>query len=467
MVGSPSSTPLRPSVQMLCGFLICLLSVAWGQLAFSEERPSAAPQADTTAMERLSDTIESWIGQLDSPAFHEREQASQHLLEIGQPAVLRLQKMGKQSSLESSRRAAEIIASFERETFAALSKKFLTEADSRKSYGLPGWDVFRSVVGTSRTSKLLFLEAVKQQNELMLAIQAQGVLGGVLRVPQAGSNAAIPTANLLKVQDAKAAAQRVMTLANEAALEISLRQRVSSDSNIGDIVALLLAAGNVDQPTPVEISEVVYTNLSLYTLTHYLSKQGFGACLKRLLAGWIPKTHDSFAGRAMIVGLEHSIPEVTLVARKQLKPNTDPPTCRLALQCFLRFGDETDVPQVAAFLEDETTIVRISRENLMQALDLPSDLGIDVSDVGPPGIGPLVPIRREKQFYTVQMNDLALATAMKLSGGSPDAFFANYTADARYGANIYSLALPEENAELRRQYISDWRKAHFPAAPTN
>ncbi len=129
-------------------------------------QPVAADDARSQA--RVSELI----AQLSSASFAIREQASQELLAIGQPAVGQLAGISADAMYEQRLRASTLRSNIESRVFDELSRKFLFDADGTKSYGLPGWQAFRRMVGSSRTSKQLFLDMVREQRGLIELVEA-------------------------------------------------------------------------------------------------------------------------------------------------------------------------------------------------------------------------------------------------------------------------------------------------------
>lgn len=369
------------------------------------------------------------IEQLGSPQFTEREQASAALLAMGEAALPSLQAVSDKQPREVVERARLLLTTIEREKFDRLSHSFLLDSDDSNSYGLPAWDVYRELVGGSRTSKLLFLEMIRKQPSLATLIE-RAHDGGV------------------------AAQQRLIASASQLALHVREDVFALIDPRIGDALVLLLAAAVLDTQTPVEVSDVIVIN-ERRSFGGSIHKQGHGSCLRKLLAAWIPKTHGGMAPTAMDIALRHDLSQGATLARNHLTPNFDTETRKWAFYCLARFGDETDVPRLLPFLDEETVV----DEFVMQPEDRLRGSEIHESNTPPPGI------RQDADFNgntAVRVNDLALVTIQLLSNQDPRSVFPSFEANKQLGFFIHSLAAPPSRHPQRQEAIQRWKQQNLP-----
>lgn len=379
-----------------------------------------------------SETVATLIRGLGAPAFSQREQASRQLLALGNAARDQLSAIGNDASPETRKRVDWILARIETEDLEKVASSFLLDPDASASHGLPAWSQFRELAGDSRTSKLLFLESVKCQRELLTEIESFST-----------QQIATPESQ-----------RHLAAVASNAAILIQREQMSMSEPRIGDFVGLLLATSTFERTTPILVTETIETHVDRFIFTQFLHKQGYGSCLKKMLAVWVPKTHDSIAPRMMDLSLRHDIPSVVAIARQQLLPTRDTQTRHLALSCLLRFGNESDLPLIASMLSDRAIVYSWTADDMRS---FSGNSQIEVFNDPPPGYQEdnSVPAQR----FVVQMRDIALATILHLSGEShPEKYFPGYRASSVDGFDRYSIATPLGQDELHDQRIELWKR---------
>ncbi len=400
---------------------------------------SDARAADEIA-KRNGDPVRNLVDQLGDRSFLVRERASLELLKIGPNALDALQTLPADSSRELMQRAQALSSQIISETFDSTAALFLSENDPAVSHGLPAWEAFRDCVGASRSSKLLFVDAVRQQRSLMQMIDVyaqakrSGKVDPVLR-------------------------RAVTALASSTADGIQRDQVAMAQPKLGDFTALLLAAAAVDGQTPVSVSETLDTNVHRYIFVEALNKRGYGTCLTRMLASWIPKTHPDMSQRVMQLALQYNIESGIEVARRNLSTDRDLLTRTEALRCVAQFGDETDLPSVRKLIDDEEVLHSLTQDDMRFA----SSPGVYETYSLPPGMKD--PASPRSRIYIVLLGDLALATAAKLAGDNPLEYFPGYQITPGFGINTHSIATPSDEPQQRRKRIELFNQRHpSPAA---
>ena len=406
-----------------CGWGVGLSHV-WGQAEIPRSSPGTA-EADLS--QEQSAEIAKLVDGLGSKQFQIREGATRQLLALGESALPSLRGLAGTASFEVRQRAHLIRQRIEDEKFAQLSRSFLLDLDDHKSYGLPAWEQYRELVGGSRTSKLLFLDMVREQPELVRLIDA------------AGRPEATPaTLQALAVLGAAEAAR--------------LRQDFLAirDPQLGNAVAMLMTAATLPQQTPVQISDII-VSYERPGFGGHLNDAGYGACLRKLLAAWLPKTHPSLAPIAMECALNNDLSEGVEIARRHLTKNFDADTRKLALYCLARFGSETDIQRLLPLMTDQQIVDEFARSAI--------EGDIHVSEATPPGLLP-----RESALsnnLVVRINDLAMVTAMLLHHDDPALIYPRFESHAKLGFFIHSLAASPEAAEPQQALINQWVKQHL------
>lgn len=379
-------------------------------------------------------TIEELIVQLESNSFVERERATAALIEIGELAVEQVARIPTTAPFEVRRRGAVVEQKVAERIFEQRSRKFLLDLDPAQSYDLPAWNAFRELVGSTRTSKLLFLEMLKHDRDMATLVEAY----------DAANRASTG------VGERETKQQAVHELAIRKAEQLQFRLFTLPTPEIGESLSILFAGAVLDGMAPVEVSRVI-SGVSQMSFHGYLRKQGYRECIKKLLSAWLPKTHAAMAPEAMRLSLSLELPVVAPIARQHIKKNFDVNTRALAFQCLAKFGEATDVPLLLSYC-DETTIVEQFSE---------SASGITVMQGAPPGI-PFIPGQEnplELNNRVVRINDLAAVSAMLLLKEDPLTMFPNYSHEKTQLIYTHDLAVSEDESPDQVAKIGAWAQA--------
>lgn len=389
---------------------------------------SDLPQDSTAA--RIAQLIE----QLGASQFAQREAASSELLKIGIPAIAHLRSVTSDDD-EMRYRSQVIAQELEDVRFAELAKSFLLDSDPTQSYGLPTWDEFSLIAGTSRTSKLLFLDMLREQPEL------------VAKVAEASRSAA-------SMEDLRTATiERAASLAEQ-------RLRLTPPE-IGDLIAILFATSHLEGTAPIEVSQLLEMSAFALPVTTHMNRRGYGTTLRRLYDQWLPKTHDAIALKAMEIALRYDLRSGAVVARKQLSPNLDVVTRGYAIYCITRFGDRSDIPSMLALIDDTQECLLFSQagDRNMNWMD-----EIGESDEAPPGVERTAKPQEESESmkWQVRINDIAMAAAVLLSGNEPSLIFEGFERHEFFGFDSRSVAVRlDAGAKAERQELFESWRASF------
>lgn len=424
---------LQPWMSPLIVGVLCLI----GQSLFAQDRAVGNQQTVGNQNSGSHKQLAQLIQDLDSASFAVREQSSKALIEIGEPAIQLLSEVSPNASFEMRQRSRRVLRSIENSVFDAVSREFLFDLDASHSHGLPGWKTFRSMVGSSRTGKLLFLEMVREQPRLVELIEAVDVQRQLGNDPQA----ALGELSRQSVSQAAAMEQRLYELPSPG---------------IGESAGLLFAAASIEGQAPIEVNQVI-SRVSQIGFYGHLRKQGYDECLKALLAQWIPKANASMAPEVMTLALELDLPSVAPTARLSLSDNFDVYTRELAFKCLAKFGSEADIPLVAAYFDDSKVV-----EEFIEATG-----GILSSNAAPPGVGQSVEEDRRTAevteplpTYIVRVKDIAVLTAMLLLQEEPSTVFPNYMPNSN-GMNTHALAATESDLKKQDALIKLWVETHL------
>ncbi len=370
--------------------------------------------------------IAELVDQLGATDFDSRERATAELLSQGEVALPRLRAVPNSAPYEVRHRARLIQQQIEDDKFRTLSRSFLLDLDGGKSYGLPGWDSYRQLVGSTRICKLLFLEMIRQQPEVAQLIEL------------ASAENASPVA-----------ASSLARLASMEATRLRDELFLLREPKIGDSVAMLMVAATLSSQTPVEISDIISIS-ERRSFEGNIHKEGYRNCLRKLLGAWLPKTHVAMSPAAMDCALNYDLVEGAEIARRCLTANFENDTRKLAFYCLARFGNETDVKRIAPLLEDRAIVDQFAHGALMSEVHESNT---------PPPLAPEEPVSGNN--LVVRINDLALVTSILLLGENAQQAFPSYEEHDRLGFIIYSLASPVEADAEQQQRIDLWKQQHL------
>ncbi|MCR9292986.1 MAG: hypothetical protein NXI32_09735 [bacterium] len=427
---------LSVAAAQFCALSICLLGHVRAQESASEhagkESYSAClPEADSAE-------VAKWLDALASNSFVSREWATSELLRIGEPALHQLKQFSSQQ-IEVQRRVERIVNQLETDRFERISRQFLldADADSESSCGLPAWRCYCKLVGASRTSKLLYLDMIRQQPDLARSID---------RV-------------FCQCQDQADGDALPALLADTA----ELSSRLHNDRlvrmlvpEIGDVLAVLLATSLLEGTAPVEVNEFLATSAHSVPVSTYMHRRGYGKVLRQLYALWIPKTHQSMAGEALLIAMRDGYSTGAEIARKHVDSHLDVRLRESAIQCLARFGDASDLPLMLRLLDDETVC------HEFPASQLPGFwvYGIQESDESPPNVTENSPGSIEEPILQYRVCDLALASSMLISNERMHDAFPRFAANEILAFDVKSIAVlkqPEQQQERAAQ-IDQWKQ---------
>ena len=430
------------SIRSCCSWILLVLVCCAPNAVRTRIAVADEPATATNSQEELAALIED----LSSPTFATREAASKRLREAGAPALEILRRAKQNPSIEVQERASRIAEEIDKSLFENVTKKFILAADGSQSFGLPAWDVFRSISGDSRTSKLLFIAMLRNQNELAQSVEAANKAKGT--------------------ENANAATEQLVAQASASAERLRLRLSRGELPSVGDSVGLLLACSLFNDTAEMAsassgVNEMVVASLYRASLGDYFSKPGYDRCMRAFAGQWISKTQASLASDVLLIALQRSIPEGATVARRHLDASNDRETRVRALQCLARFGNPADVSVVSKLLNEEMIVYEFADQSLVgTARD-----GIQEDDMPPPaveqaqGFKPKLQVREGRKMI-VRLNDVALAVCLKLGSEDVTAVFPKYEPSESTGMVLVDFAFPADGQEYHKLAIARWKKEH-------
>ncbi len=378
--------------------------------------------------------IAEWIEQLGADSFAVRELAGERLRAYGEQALPQLKLVARTSDNAEVRQRSTILCDeIDRAVFQKVTREFMLDPNPEHDYGLPAWKTFRGIVGSSRSSKNLYIQMVTHQPDLTAAIDA------VANNPDDATTTA-----------------RLIAAASESSRNLQIQLRFQLPE-LGDVVGLLTASALLNAPIPVELDDTLLASLGRGDVADYFGRSGYDRCLRLLAGRWIPKSHDGHADRALVLGVQLNIPEVVEVGRKHLSPIDDIVVREYAFRCLARYGTEQDIGLLEPYLSEETIVHKFA-DNRPK---VPNDISED--DVGPPlpfnPRGLPTPTTEPPRVLLVRISDMALASLMLITRDEMTAAFPSFQTptEQRFFYPL-DIAFSAEEADARRKSFERWNK---------
>jgi hypothetical protein len=375
--------------RLLTWWIVCLCLQLAAQDAWPQPPPSSPQTPDQTRHQ-----AEALIEQLGSERFAVREHATEQLIMLGLSAVPHLERATRSENREIRQRSQLVVSVIHELDFSHRLKMFAQDTVGDKSYGLPGWERFRDMVGNTKTSRTLFLQMQKVERDL-LGAESQ------------------------PAEDATRIFQRRCR---------RLRFSVSAFSNRHELPPIAAAVFLASNPN-IALDESA--NMSLIVLCHQLSfengikSDSHRPILRTMLAAWILRKDAVPAHDLMMLALQHkisqSLPRARVLTKKPAE--VDKFDLRAGILCLAKFGGIDDIPRLEAIMGDKRVLSRYRNNNLA---------------------------------YTVEVRDLALAALLKLTEKEPSAVgYRRLRFQAPFVFDDYSLGFAQD--EDRQVAIAKWR----------
>lgn len=386
--------------------------------------------SSTMLAQEKQESLEQLIQQLGSSEFEDRERAANRLLQLGTDALEALKNVSSKSSKEIVTRSAVIVRVIEQRNLTSVSRQFFADVDDTNSHGLPGWSAFREICGSTRFSKMLFFELVKQQTQLASKIEEISQM----------------RKRNLDTRDQEIQLSRFVEFQADQ-FKMKMRSLTGPPVEIGDVLGVMLAVSVVNDQAPIESSELILSSAQM-GFSGYLNRPGFKPCLLQLMSAWVPKTPEAIADEVMGISNFLNISSVLPIARRHLTKGFDSLSRAQAILCIHKFGNQQDVAALAKLAGDSAVIHKF--------IDIADEEnGITESFGAPPGAKPSATVPATTQMV-VRINDLATAVAMNLANENPKTIFPKFTKDRFSLTWRKMVAVPESETESRDKAIRAW-----------
>ncbi|MFK7735769.1 MAG: hypothetical protein AB8B50_07070 [Pirellulaceae bacterium] len=444
------SSPNRRSGLLLCQSWLLLgitLIVAESGLAIPTCPLLAqqTSQADTERTQLESSRVNGLLRDLSSADFAARENATRELILTGESHLPSLHA-AKIDDLEGRRRLKRILLRLEAQRFDRISSNFLRDDPTTSEERLPSWEDFSSLVGDTRTSRLLFLDMCERQPQMMDLLSRNREASRTLHTGK---------------EDVGSSEWQQEVVFTTAELAVRLRDRRQAQSqrpHIGDVLAVLYAASFIRGQTPIEVNEFLDTCAYSLPVASYIRRNGFDRVVKKLYANWIPKTHAAMSDQVLQLCLSEGYETGLPVARRSLRSSLSLRTRESALQLLARFGSQEDLPLVAEYLDDRTVCRRFAANQMYAFWQ-----DIIVTNEAPP-LGDQKPALDPKEMLELTCSyricDLALATSLMLAEKDPSDSLPRFVTHPVFAYDVRGIATvnSDEEQQQREELLESWRK---------
>jgi hypothetical protein len=354
------------------GFALILAAAtaAPADAASPDPRQLAVPPAQRARAQAL-------VRKLASDAFAEREEAQEELARMGRLAKAALAEGLATDDAEVRFRCRQLFPRAAAEDLKLRVETFLADAEGKYEHDVPGWNEFRKVVPNNPAARELFAEMLADETNraMLLAVGGPpGELGQLVGVrkaeftysrgPRNGPGPLVPPS------------RRDMTSADLAAM-------LFAESQVPARFVPMLHRGPIGAGS---------TPAAPGTITALASTPGDrGAVYRALVVAWVKTRDDSYQLAAAL----------TVAEGLELKEAAE-----VAIRLLATPGRPTDRTRGA------TSLVRLGTKEHLPAIEkLMTDNAI------------LVTLRPGSEFepaVEIQVRDLALATAVQLTGQKPE-----------------------------------------------
>ena len=423
------------------GLTARLLNVAiLGAIFFSgnvygQDTQPTKQNAESSPAATSDGEIKLLIEQLGSAKFQERESATTQLFSLGTEVLVELKQVKASDGLERFQRAQYLVTRIEKERFEKVSREFLLSRNPEEFEAMPAWDKFAEISGTSRTSRLLYLDVLESNPK---------ILGFVAKTEMPLSAADSEKLALLILESCEQVQQQRLRL---------------QEPTIGDLTGILWATCLLEETLPTEGNMYIMRMIGLSPFTTYMQKRGYSSSLRNMLNLWLTRVQPVFDYQLLTTSLRYDLEQSVQIARRNLSNAPDPNILRYAIHSISRYGDENDLPILAKLMNENRIISRYRAAEVPTALREPEeDSDEELSEDAR--------FLAYNKRWIVRVKDLAFAASLMLSGKDPLEVVPSFEWEAYYGFRATSLAIPEipnteydtELFEKREKAIQNWSK---------
>ncbi len=306
---------------------------AQGELDPAEPPPK--PVGDQPEQREADAIARQLVAELASDQFAVRERATAKLIMLGLPGIAHLERASRSDNREVRQRSQLVLSVVHELDFQNRLESFENSTEGEGSYGLPGWERFRELVGRTANSRPLFAAMQRAERELMAAEQLTGD----------------EAANVLARH-----CQR---------LRFSV-QIFGAKHELSQIAAALFVATNQEIPLHKSTHTSLMSLCQQGAFENAMGSETHGGMMRKMLAAWILRNDAVPANELLLMALQHNIPESLPRARALAKRpvEADRYDRYFAVLCLARFGELADVAILEPIMADKTVVSSYRLNNL-------------------------------------------------------------------------------------------------------
>jgi hypothetical protein len=349
-----------------------------GQLVSAGDRSSAAH-------------LNKLIDQLGDELFAVREEATNQLIRAGIEAKPLLLAALSSSDAEVRFRAKRVLEVVVEGDFQRRLKAFAEDVDGSRKLSMPGWKVFKELVGASRTARALFVEIQQAEPLLLEAYDTD---------PAVAAQSLAERSKTLQLN----ANGRIINRVNRNVLVSGMQVAPS----LGSALAMLLVGGDEKVALNGDVADrfrTVLNNNEMYTVLQ--AGDDRSQMCRKILGRWIRRdVGENITLINLQIAMRYNLPDALEPAVNTLKRGNVQKLLRHnALLIVGNYGGKEHLPLVEPLLKDTDVIYTTTNAR------------VAVAQVPNPN-----QVLNTRVAAETQVRDVALAVTIKLSEQDPKKF---------------------------------------------
>jgi hypothetical protein len=374
-------------------FRVLLLLLITASAILPARREILGSETGPTGQSDQQRKAEALVRQLGDEQFSKRERATEELIELGISALDALQEGERNPDREIRYRSARIVRIVRDLDFQRRLQAFASDHDDSERYDLPGWKIYRELIGDDAACRSMFVLMQKQESGLLQAIE---------RGP-------------------RVAADKLGTRCQE--LQHAMRY-VQQQLELGSVAAFLFAAVQPDVAVTAQCSSSIYTFCYQNSFRAGIEEGPHKELLRKLLGIWIRQCESSVAYQGLMLAMRYDLKDGLVAAERLLQmPNNPSHIRQYAILTLAKLGDASHIPQLESMFADKT---------------------------------PCTTRRVNNVQYETQIRDVALAAVLHLSKLDLKEYgYSSVQVHTQYLFNPGSLGF--QNDQQRDQAIAKWQ----------
>lgn len=279
--------------------------------------------------------IRSLIKSLGDESYAAREAATEKLLTYGLPALKIVEEATKDPDREIRYRCDRVRVLLREIDLQRRLEAFAADVKGEKDHGLPAWNQFAKLHGSTAEARQLFVEIFKAEPDLLKKIQFEP-----------------------NTQVADFVSMRVF--------QIMQQQQMQQQVSIGSLAGLLFVGANKDITLIDQTQQYIFNFCYQQSLRDAMAgppeKQ---AVVRSLLGKFMSRAEGHVAYQALYIGMQFDMKESLEVARKMVESRGagNQHMMQIALPAMAKLGTIDDLPAMEELLEDKTVLFNFQNNN--------------------------------------------------------------------------------------------------------